>query len=641
MHVVAQNFGGTGLDLDARFQRADARRLGLAGEQVQQRRVLPAGADLQAHIPFLPAHLHRGEDELFFKVRQLGVADIDDQGVVPVIVGPVLQALHLHQRIEVHHRDFDHQRLEFGVDEFLQIVGRVDEDLAAVGQLHRFAQHRHAHGGQLHHELRRQEGQRVDLEVAKEDRGGELGQQRLKAAVDQRGQVDQVKQLGVGPADRCAHAPVVGLAAVIERAQHLLVAVVGQLRIGEDQLQAELGSGTAQERASLELHSLLGTGEAALVVAVDAAEEVANAQIAPTGADLEADIALHPAHGNGGQHDLALDRGHGRLEEGQHIADKALGRQQFVPQAAVIVVLLHQVERLALAHVAVNAADVAAGLVTVFHHHLVAKGQLDLAVAAAVIDLQVVAIALFLAALAAGGGGDHGVGHDRRCVVGLHCHRTGDVQGVVLAVFRLQDEGLRVGADHVGGQHEAGSCTSAFAAGLVAGRGSERGLHAGQHVEVAANVELDRLELGQRDQRVFVADLGAHQRINRFEPHVLRVPAHGVEGQRATHGLAARAHGGGVFGRDLGGVVGLHRQAAIGLHRAAREQGAARAEHDVVGNQGIDRHGAGGCGARTATRATRSTRRAARICTRVGSGCSCVGIFGRALRAAREHRAQA
>ena len=359
----------------------------------------------------------------------------------------------------------------------------------------------------MHHELRRQEGQRVDLQVAKEDRGGELGQQRLKAPVDQRGQVDQVKQLGVGPADRCAHAPVVGLAAVVERAQHLLVAVVGQLRIGEDQLQAELGSGTAQQRARLELHALLGAGKAALVVAVDAAEEVANAQIAPTGADLEADIAFHPAHGNGGQHDLALDRGHGRLEEGQHIADKALGRQQFVPQAAVIVVFLEQIQGFARAHVAVDAADVAAGLVAVFDHHLVAKGQLDLAVAAAVIDLQVVAVALFFAGLAARGGADHGVGHDRGRVIGLYRHCTSHIQGVVLAALGLQNEGLRVGADHVGGEHDAGGCARAFAAGLVAGGGRQGGGHAREHTQVAANVELNGLELGQRDQGIFVADL--------------------------------------------------------------------------------------------------------------------------------------
>ena len=241
----------------------------------------------------------------------------------------------------------------------------------------------------------------------------------------------------------------------------------------------------------------------------------------------------------------------------------------------MIVVFLEQIQGFARAHVAVDAADVAAGLVTVFHHHLVAKGQLDLAVAAAVINLQVVAIALFLTALAARCGGDHGVGHDRRCVVGLHCHRTSHIQGVVLAVFGLQDEGLRVGADHVGGQHEAGGRARAFAAGLVAGRGSERGLHAGQDVEVAANVELDRLELGQRDQRIFVADLGAHQRINRFEQHVLRFPAHGVEGQGGAHGAATGAHGGGVFCGDVGHVVGLHCQAAVGLHRTAREQRAA------------------------------------------------------------------
>ena len=241
----------------------------------------------------------------------------------------------------------------------------------------------------------------------------------------------------------------------------------------------------------------------------------------------------------------------------------------------MVVVLLHQVERLALAHVAVNAANVAAGLVTVFHHHLVAKGQLDLAVAAAVIDLQVVAVALFLAGLAARGGADHGVGHDRRRVIGLYRHRTSHVQGVVLAVFGLQDEGLRVGADHVGCEHEAGRCTRAFAAGLVAGGGRQGGGHAREHTQVAANVELDGFELGQRHQWIFVADFRAHQGIDRLEQHVLRFPAHGVEGQGGAHGAAAGAHGGGVFCGDVGHVVSLHRQAAIGLHRAAREQGAA------------------------------------------------------------------
>ena len=224
-------------------------------------------------------------------------------------------------------------------------------------------------------------------------------------------------------------------------------------------------------------------------------------------------------------------------------------------------------------------------------HDLIAKGQFHFAVCAAVVHLKVVAVAFFVGGVTTGRGRHHGVGDDGRGVIGLHGDGTRHVQRVNLAVVRLQDEGLRIGADHVGGQHHAGGRACTGAAGLVAGSGRERGLHAGNHVQVATQLKLHRFSFGQSDQGVFVPNVGANQRIHGLEQHVLRSPTHGVESQGGTHRGSARAHGGGVFGRDVGHVVGLNGQAAIGLDLAVGQQGPAGSEHHVVGDQSIDGHG--------------------------------------------------
>ena len=139
LHVVACNLRGTGLDFDAGRQAADARWLGLAGEHVQQGGVLPTSAHLDAHIPVLPRHFDGGENEFFFKVRQLGVADVDDQRVVPIVLCPFIETRHFHERIQVHQGDLNLDRFQIFVHKILQKIGCIDDDFAAVGQLHRLA----------------------------------------------------------------------------------------------------------------------------------------------------------------------------------------------------------------------------------------------------------------------------------------------------------------------------------------------------------------------------------------------------------------------------------------------------------------------------------------------------------------------
>ena len=214
LHVVTCNLRGAGLDFDAGRQAADARRLGLAGEHVQQGGVLPTSTHLDADVPVLPRHVDGGENEFFFKVRQLGVADIDDQRIVPIVLCPFIETRHFHERIQVHHGDLNLDRFQIFVHEILQKFGCIDDDFAAVSQLHRLAQHGDAHRWGFDHKLRRQKGQRVDVQITKEHGGRKLGQQRFKTAIDQRRQVDQVKEFGFRPTHCGAHAPVVAFAAV-------------------------------------------------------------------------------------------------------------------------------------------------------------------------------------------------------------------------------------------------------------------------------------------------------------------------------------------------------------------------------------------------------------------------------------------
>ena len=627
LHVVACNLRGAGLDFDAGRQAADARWLGLAGEHVQQGGVLPTSTHLDAHIPVLPRHFDGGENEFFFKVRQLGVADIDDQRIVPIVLCPFIETWHFHERIQVHRGDLNLDWLQIFIHEILQKFGCVDDDFAAVSQLHRLAKHGNAHRWRFDHKLRGQKGQRVDVQITKEHGGRKLGQQRFKTAIDQRGQVDQVKELGLGPTHGGTYPPVVAFAAVRHAAKHMLVAVLGQIGIGENQFKAELRPSAAQDGAGVQGDALLRAGEPTGFVAVDTAEELPHAEVAPAARDFDAHIVLHATHGDGGEDDFFFLGRHGRLEKLEHIPHKTLGWQQFVPKAGLQVVDLRQVQGFTRAHVAVNAPRLAASFVVLYDHDLIAKGQFHFAVCAAVVHLQVVTVALFLSSIAAGSGSDYRVGHDGRGVFGLHGDGTLDIQGVGLTVVGLQHKSLRIRADHVRGQHQASSSAGAFAAGFVGGGRRERGFHAGEHVQVATQLELHRFGFGQGDQGVFITNVGTDQGIDGFEQHVLSRPAHGVEGQGRAHSGSARTHGGGVFSRDVGDVVGLYRQAAIGLHLALGQDGAARAKHHVIGDQGIDGHG---CGRRLDTH------------VRFGGGfCFCVIFRCRALGAARKRRAQA
>ena len=246
---VAGDVDGRGLDLDAQVQRTDAARLCLAGEHVQQRGVLPAGAHLEAHIPRLAGQQGGADGELLFDVRQLGVADVDDHGIGPVGRSAGIGAFDLHELVQVDGGDLDHARRQARVNERLERVWRVHHHLAAIAQLHRFAQHRDAHGRRLDDEVGGKKMQRVDFHIAKEHRGVEHRQQRLEAALQQRWQVDQVEQFGIGPTHERMYAPVVGAAAMIDRAQHLLEVIGRQHGVGEQQLQAQIGPGMAQQRA--------------------------------------------------------------------------------------------------------------------------------------------------------------------------------------------------------------------------------------------------------------------------------------------------------------------------------------------------------------------------------------------------------
>ena len=301
----------------------------------------------------------------------------------------------------------------------------------------------------------------------------------------------------------------------------MLVAVLGQIGVRENQLKAELWPRAAQDGAGVQGDALFRAGEPTGFVAVDTAEELPHAEVAPAARDFDAHIVLHATHGDGGEDDFFFLGRHGRLEKLEHIPHKTLGWQQFVPKAGLLVVNLRQVQGFTRSHVAVNAPRLAASFVVLCDHDLIAKGQFHFAVCAAVVHLQVVALAFFVGCIATGGGRHHGVGDDGRGVIGLHSDGTLHVQRVNLAVVRLQDEGLRIGADHVGGQHHAGGRARAFAAGFVVGGRRERGLHAGEHVQVATELQLDRFGFGQSDQRIFIPNVGANQRIHGLEQHIL------------------------------------------------------------------------------------------------------------------------
>ena len=218
---------------------------------------------------------------------------------------------------------------------------------------------------------------------------------------------------------------------------------------------------------------------------------------------------------------------------------------------------------------------------------------MDRAVLAVVIDLQVSTIAGRSSRRTTGRGRDDGVADDAGGIV--RSHRNGSGHRERRSLVRLIDKGAGIGAHHIAGQHQAGGGACAVAARLVAGVGRQRGMHVGQDLEVAAQRKFHRIGLGQHDQRIFIANLGANQGVDGLVQHVLRSPAHGVKGQCGADSGTARAHGGRVGGRDVGDVVGLNGEAAIGLDMAQAQDRAAGAQHDVVGNQCIEGHGRGGC----------------------------------------------
>ncbi len=69
---------------------------------------------------------------------------------------------------------------------------------------------------------------------------------------------------------------------------------------------------------------------------------------------------------------------------------------------------------------------------------------------------------------------------------------------------------------------------------------------------------------------------------------VLRLPTHGVEGQRHANGRTSRGHDGVVAGLNQAAVVGFQSDRAGDCQGTAGNAGACAAQHHVVGNQPID-----------------------------------------------------
>ena len=582
-HVVARR-----LDRHAGFERrrrALGRRL---HEHLEQRLALPADACTQADIPGLPRQIDAGQHQVLLEVRQIRVVDVDRDRVVPVVLGPVLHALGAQQRVEVDRVHLDDHRVAIGVDEVGKRLGRVDLDRPAVHDLDGLAEQRDLQRRDAQHELGRQDLQRVDLDIAEEDRGTELGQDRIEAPLQQRRQIDHLQQRGVGPADGRSYAPVERLSAVGDRAEHQIVLVIGHLRVGQPEVQRQLGTDPVEQRAHAQGKAGVGGvetrrgGLGALAV-----EEVLDRQAGPAPADRKADVVFVVADRNGGKDDLLFLVGHLRFEKAQHVAGVSLRRQQFVPVAGVAVIGLGQIDRRRLAaQVSVDAPRRAAGLVVLGHQHLLAEVDLLLAVGTVEVDRKVLAVAF--AGVTPGRCTDDGGGRiDRRCVGRVDRDGAADQQ-LCLRAFGHQDVGVGAGTDLVG-RHDHARGRTAFGAGLVARGRVDGGRHRGADRQVAADVEMGVLDLGQHVGRLLGADVAAQQGVDRLAEDVLRLPAQGVEGQRHAHRRAARGDRRRVLGQDLGLVLGVDGQAAAGVEIGLGQRGLGARQHHVVGDQAVDR----------------------------------------------------
>ena len=91
----------------------------------------------------------------------------------------------------------------------------------------------------------------------------------------------------------------------------MLVAVLGQIGVGENQFKAELWPRAAQDGAGVQGDALLCAGEPTGFVAVDTAEELPHAEVAPAARDFDAHIVLHATHGDGGEDDFFFLGRHG------------------------------------------------------------------------------------------------------------------------------------------------------------------------------------------------------------------------------------------------------------------------------------------------------------------------------------------
>ena len=519
----------------------------------------------------------------------------------------------------------DDQRREGAVHIAREDLRRVYGD-AAEPELDGFAQKVERSARCLKDELRRHEGGRVNhrhgddvapaLHRTQESIGGQFGQHRRElTAAEQCLQVNEFEQGGAGPAKAGGNAPLVLLTGVIDGAQHFFKLKERQVRVGQHQLDGQLwrrkhtirkghqsqhGHFFVRQRGQRELDA----GSQQLDVSVGLGgitlEEVQGGDVFPASANFQADVKSFFTQSQGGKRYLFFEVGHVAAQQVDKLVDpvqRGRQRQQLVPIAGVGVVLLAEVDfRVFTAHVAVDSAAFAASLVVIGDQHLVAKGHFLQAVAAAQVDLEIVAVAF--ARRFASHRNHRDLGADAGRVRGLDQHVAAHHHGFVNQGRAVRKAHVGVGgaADRVGAQHHAGRSAAACRAGFVAGHSLERGSHGRLHGQVAAEVERAVLHPCQGLGRNFSADVGAHNGAHGLAQQVLRLPANGVEGQGHAHGGATGRHGGGVFGADAGGVPGLDRKAAAGNDGAVGHGGAAAAEHQVVGNQGIDGNRAAGFG---------------------------------------------
>ena len=301
------------------------------------------------------------------------------------------------------------------------------------------------------------------------------------------------------------------------------------------------------------------------------------------------------ARGQGQPLDRIVSR-HSRLLGGrvdpQHLAHQqqlAGQRRQlglFNPVTGVGVILGGEIDLGILPHVAVHRAAGASVFVIRIELHPVTELQRGQAKPAQVIHRERLQTHLLVVI---GGRRHHqGIGVDMGSILGLDQHTATDLENT-RGCRGEAGVGVRTGAHRIGRQHHAGCSARGTGGGLVAGLGLDGGRHLPQNGQIAADLQGGVLHPCQGLGGILDTQAVAHNRIDRLGHEVDRFPAHGVERQGHPHGHAAGGHHRLVQGLDLGIVDRAHRDVATRRDPAAREQGLAVRQNQVVGNQAADR----------------------------------------------------